>query len=100
MGGGAAQDQKETFLLHQEASVVHPFSPGGSLSLKMIVALLGKFAVAGSFGVVYLYAAELFPTQVRCVCVCVRARAYVWWVGKQVMYMLLFLMQESWSGTE
>ena len=37
----------------------------------MIVALLGKFSVAGSFAVLYLYSAELFPTQVRCVCVCV-----------------------------
>ena len=26
---------------------------------------MGKFAVAGSFGFVYLYTAELFPTQVR-----------------------------------
>jgi OCT family organic cation transporter-like MFS transporter 4/5 len=29
------------------------------------VALLGKFAVAASFGVIYLYSAELFPTEVR-----------------------------------
>ena len=28
-------------------------------------ALIGKFAVAGSFGLIYLYTAELFPTQVR-----------------------------------
>ena len=28
-------------------------------------ALIGKFAVAASFGLVYLYTAELFPTQVR-----------------------------------
>ena len=27
--------------------------------------MMGKFAVAGSFGFVYLYTAELFPTQVR-----------------------------------
>ena len=31
----------------------------------MGVALTGKFAVAGSFAIVYLYAAEVFPTEVR-----------------------------------
>ena len=34
-------------------------------SLGLLVALLGKFSVAGSFSVIYLYSAELFPTQVR-----------------------------------
>lgn len=38
---------------------------GGAESLKMGVALTGKFAVAGSFAIVYLYAAEVFPTEVR-----------------------------------
>ena len=37
----------------------------GNDQLGMPVALLGKFAVAGSFQVIYLYSAELFPTQVR-----------------------------------
>eukprot|EP00929_Paragymnodinium_shiwhaense_P070958 TRINITY_DN36043_c0_g1_i1.p1 TRINITY_DN36043_c0_g1~~TRINITY_DN36043_c0_g1_i1.p1 ORF type:complete len:547 (-),score=60.08 TRINITY_DN36043_c0_g1_i1:348-1988(-) len=33
--------------------------------LKTIVAVLGKFAVAAAFAVVYLYGAELFPASVR-----------------------------------
>ena len=36
-----------------------------SSSWQVGVAMMGKFAVAGSFGFVYLYTAELFPTQVR-----------------------------------
>ena len=38
---------------------------GNSEALKMTVALIGKFAVGGSFSVIYIYSAELFPTQVR-----------------------------------
>lgn len=37
----------------------------GNKSLGTPFALLGKFAVAAAFGVIYLYSAELFPTQVR-----------------------------------
>ena len=33
----------------------------------MAIALLGKFTVTGSFVIIKLYAAELFPTQIRCV---------------------------------
>ena len=40
-------------------------SKGASAGIKTSLALLGKMAVAGSFGVVYLYSAELFPTEVR-----------------------------------
>lgn len=38
---------------------------GSGEGLRVIMALIGKFAVAGSFAVIYLYTAELFPTQVR-----------------------------------
>ena len=31
----------------------------------MFVALSGKLAVSGSFAFIYMYSAELFPTQVR-----------------------------------
>lgn len=31
----------------------------------MMAALIGKFAIAGAFGIIYLYAVELFPTQIR-----------------------------------
>ena len=34
-------------------------------SPKIVLAMVGKFAIAGSFALVYLYTAELFPTQVR-----------------------------------
>ncbi|CAI8008238.1 Solute carrier family 22 member 15 [Geodia barretti] len=34
-------------------------------SVRLVVALLGKCSVAASFSVVYLYSAELFPTEIR-----------------------------------
>jgi MFS family permease len=34
-------------------------------SVRLVIALLGKCSVAASFCVVYLYSAELFPTEVR-----------------------------------
>ena len=48
-------------------SVCLPLPPlsGTASSSRIAVALIGKFAVAGSFAFVYLYTAELFPTQVR-----------------------------------
>ena len=36
-------------------------------SVRLVVALLGKCSVAASFSVVYLYSAELFPTEIRCI---------------------------------
>eukprot|EP00090_Calanus_glacialis_P008106 TRINITY_DN16442_c0_g1_i2.p1 TRINITY_DN16442_c0_g1~~TRINITY_DN16442_c0_g1_i2.p1 ORF type:complete len:553 (-),score=119.37 TRINITY_DN16442_c0_g1_i2:26-1684(-) len=36
-----------------------------SISVKAVLAQLGKFAITGSFAMVYLYAAEIFPTVVR-----------------------------------
>ena len=41
-------------------------SLGSGASLKMAVALLRKLAVTGSYVILKLYAAELFPTQIRC----------------------------------
>lgn len=34
-------------------------------SVRLLLAMLGKCAVASSFCVIYLYTAELFPTEVR-----------------------------------
>jgi hypothetical protein len=36
-------------------------------SVRLLVALLGKCSVAASFSVIYLYSAELFPTEIRCI---------------------------------
>ena len=37
----------------------------GSGYLGIIAAFIGKFSVAAAFGILYLYTAELYPTQVR-----------------------------------
>ena len=34
-------------------------------SVKLVLSLVGKCAVTGSFSVIYLFSAELFPTEVR-----------------------------------
>ena len=34
-------------------------------AILVALSLLGKFAIAGAFLVVYVYSAELFPTEVR-----------------------------------
>ena len=41
---------------------------GVNESLEIVLALLGKSAVTGSFAIICLYSAELFPTEVRYVC--------------------------------
>ena len=33
--------------------------------LKVTMALLGKFGATGSFAIVFVYTAELFPTEIR-----------------------------------
>lgn len=38
---------------------------GSNGTVKLVMALVGKFAVAGSFAIIYLFSAELFPTIVR-----------------------------------
>ena len=45
--------------------VLFIFHIAGNTTAGAPVALLGKFAVAGSFAVAYLYTTELFPTEVR-----------------------------------
>jgi OCT family organic cation transporter-like MFS transporter 4/5 len=31
----------------------------------VVLAMLGKFCITGTFGIIYVYSAELFPTVVR-----------------------------------
>ena len=41
---------------------------GGGIDLTPLIittAMLGKFGIAGSYAIVFLYASELFPTVVR-----------------------------------
>ena len=40
-------------------------SSDGNATAKMICAVVGKFGVAGTFGIVYVHASEMYPTPVR-----------------------------------
>ena len=40
-------------------------SSDGYTTAKMICAVVGKFGVAGTFGIVYVHASEMYPTPVR-----------------------------------
>jgi len=40
-------------------------SNDGYATAKMICAVVGKFGVAGTFGIVYVHASEMYPTPVR-----------------------------------
>ena len=33
----------------------------------VVLAMVGKFCITGSYGIIYLMTVELFPTVVRCV---------------------------------
>ena len=48
----------------QKYNVVHTITDVNE-SPKVALALLGKMAVSGSYCVLYLFSAELFPTEVR-----------------------------------
>ena len=54
------------------------YSLGAYEGLKIALALLGKMAVSGSFAVLYMYSAELFPTEVRYVWVMLCAHTLLW----------------------
>ena len=58
MGCGVCVETEDTFILAS-------FSIDMGEAVKLVLALLGKCAVTGSFSIIYLYSAELFPTQVR-----------------------------------
>ena len=41
------------------------FIPKDQVTLLIILSMLGKLAITSSYGTVYIYSAELFPTSVR-----------------------------------
>ncbi|CAN7949195.1 unnamed protein product, partial [Ixodes pacificus] len=41
------------------------FFSGQTLWLKIAFAMLGKFLITGSYGILYVYSAEIYPTVVR-----------------------------------
>lgn len=52
---------------HHTQTTVHctcPHSAGNEMML-VVLSLVGKFAISAAFLVVYVYSAELFPTEVR-----------------------------------
>lgn len=51
-------------LIGGPACVIAVFLPAGSL-VSTVVVMIGKLFIAGSFAIIYNYAAELFPTVVR-----------------------------------
>ena len=67
LGHWAGEDCVHCAFLEGKRSVVCPccMYPDFGESVKLVLALVGKCAVASSFSVIYLYSAELFPTEVR-----------------------------------
>ena len=52
-----------SMLLSGMAAIAAGFLDDGSL--KLTLAVIGKFGATSSFAAVYLYTAELYPTQIR-----------------------------------
>ncbi|XDV47426.1 hypothetical protein PO909_017056 [Leuciscus waleckii] len=57
--------QSVVLLLGGTACLVIPAVPGGYPVVVTVIAVIGKFSLAASFTIVYVYTAELYPTVVR-----------------------------------
>ncbi|XP_069952101.1 organic cation transporter protein-like [Cherax quadricarinatus] len=55
------------FLLGGVACIVSGFIPEGNNWLVVVLSLLGKFGISAAFAIVYIYSAEIFPTEYRSV---------------------------------
>lgn len=49
------------------ALILTIFVPKSNLWLLITLSMVGKLAITSSYGVVYIFSAELFPTEVRSV---------------------------------
>nr|CAB3266145.1 organic cation transporter protein-like [Phallusia mammillata] len=54
-----------TLILSGVACITMLFVPKELLWLNISLSMLGKFSIAAAFGVVYIFAAELYPTPIR-----------------------------------
>ena len=43
--------------------MVSPFTPEGTF--RTVFALIGKFGASASFSIIYIYSAELYPSEIR-----------------------------------
>uniref|UniRef100_A0A8C1K3T9 Solute carrier family 22 member 13b n=1 Tax=Cyprinus carpio TaxID=7962 RepID=A0A8C1K3T9_CYPCA len=57
--------QSAVLLLGGTACLVIPLIPAGYPVIVTVIAVIGKFSLAASFTIVYVYTAELYPTVVR-----------------------------------
>ncbi|CAB3368066.1 Hypothetical predicted protein [Cloeon dipterum] len=54
-----------TLLVSGLACFVNPFVPDDAMEFRVPLYVLGKLAIAGAFGVIYMINAEIFPTKLR-----------------------------------
>ncbi|XP_016328667.1 solute carrier family 22 member 13b [Sinocyclocheilus anshuiensis] len=57
--------QSAVLLLGGTACLIIPLIPAGYPVIVTVIAVIGKFSLAASFTIVYVYTAELYPTVVR-----------------------------------
>uniref|UniRef100_A0A023GLG6 Putative synaptic vesicle transporter svop n=1 Tax=Amblyomma triste TaxID=251400 RepID=A0A023GLG6_AMBTT len=62
---GRRWSQSGCMLLAGLACVVTIFFSGSTLWLKITFAMVGKFLITASYGILYVYSAEIYPTVVR-----------------------------------
>ncbi|KAI4901421.1 hypothetical protein NFI96_018552 [Prochilodus magdalenae] len=62
---GRKKSQSAALLLGGTACLVIPAIPSGYPVAVTVIAVIGKFSLAASFSIAYVYTAELYPTVVR-----------------------------------